>query len=161
MTLNNKIKFVNLILFFILFSCKETITDKSVKNEIKLTQLQKDDDQKPGQHKGFNNEEKDSIDFFQGTYVLKSQDNCDLKISLEKDYYKITTIEKKSEGEFILVLNGNDSILRFKNYLVNDTIALQAYYEKQTLTIQNYGNAMNDYIFFNECNSKYIKLVRK
>ena len=58
MTLNNKIKFVNLILSFLLFSCKETNIDKSVKNAIKLTQLEKDDDQKISEHEGFTMKKK-------------------------------------------------------------------------------------------------------
>jgi hypothetical protein len=33
-------------------------------------------------------------------------------------------------------------------------------FNNDTIVIQNYGNAMNQYIVFSECGTKYIELVR-
>lgn len=40
-------------------------------------------------------------------------------------------------------------------------IGIDASYAKDTLTIQNYGNAMNSYTKISECDRKYIQLIKK
>ena len=52
----------------------------------------------------------------------------------------ISNIKSNGEGEFYV---------KFKNF--------QAAYENDTLVIQNYGNSMNQYIHFEDCDSKYLK----
>ncbi|MEO8237385.1 MAG: hypothetical protein ABI793_06290 [Flavobacterium sp.] len=40
-------------------------------------------------------------------------------------------------------------------------VGIDASYVKDTLTIQNYGNAMNSYTKISECDRKYIQLIKK
>jgi hypothetical protein len=40
-------------------------------------------------------------------------------------------------------------------------VDIGATYVKDTLTIQNYGNAMNSYTKIEECGRKYIQLIKK
>jgi len=40
-------------------------------------------------------------------------------------------------------------------------VGIDASYTKDTLTIQNYGNAMNSYTKISECDRKYIQLIKK
>jgi len=40
-------------------------------------------------------------------------------------------------------------------------VGIDASYAKDTLTIQNYGNAMNSYTKISECDRKYIQLIKK
>lgn len=40
-------------------------------------------------------------------------------------------------------------------------VGIDASYAKDTLTIQNYGNAMNPYTKISECDRKYIQLIKK
>lgn len=40
-------------------------------------------------------------------------------------------------------------------------VGIGASYTKDTLTIQNYGNAMNSYTKLSECGRKYIQLIKK
>lgn len=38
---------------------------------------------------------------------------------------------------------------------------ISSMYHRDTISMQNYGNAMNDYIYFEECDAKYIHFVRE
>ena len=40
-------------------------------------------------------------------------------------------------------------------------VGIGANYATDTLTIQNYGNAMNSYTKISECGRKYIQLIKK
>lgn len=48
-----------------------------------------------------------------------------------------------------------------KTKTVEIPVGIDASYIKDTLTIQNYGNAMNYYTKLSECGDKYIQLVKK
>jgi hypothetical protein len=54
--------------------------------------------------------------------------------------------------------NENDSIPAKE---LEIPIGIDALYVKDTLTIQNYGNAMNSYTKISECGLKYIQLIKK
>lgn len=83
------------------------------------------------------------------------------------------TFSKSSSGEKYITLEGiewdeyegdisneddNDSIPRKK---LEIPVGIDALYVKDTLTIQNYGNAMNSYTKISECGEKYIQLIKK
>ncbi|MEJ6122440.1 hypothetical protein MT390_11300 [Vibrio sp. 2-Bac 85] len=42
----------------------------------------------------------------------------------------------------------------------NSKIEVSAMQQGDTLTIQNYGNSMNSFTLFSECESKYLSLVK-
>lgn len=86
-------------------------------------------------------------------YKLNNSSHCDISINLFKD--KIFLIQKKEPIKGIYKqFTGNNttyiSFNKFEGIVYNDTIS-----------IQNYGNAMNPYIYFEECNSsKYLHFVK-
>lgn len=125
--------------------------------------------------------QKDEIE---GTYKA---DGCDLSVIISKiknDYQYIlktnsrtlkgkATYSENSSGEKSIVLEGiqwdeyegditneeeNDSIQKKE---VEIPVGIGALYVKDTLTIQNYGNAMNSYTKISECGLKFIQLVKK
>lgn len=103
------------------------------------------------------------------TYFLKT------KLRQLKGIANLTTNES---GEKILVLEGiewdeyegdisrqedNDSIADSESNSKELEIptGIGASYDKDTLTIQNYGNSMNSYTKLSECGRKYIQLIKK
>ncbi|MBZ4035626.1 hypothetical protein K6T82_12670 [Flavobacterium sp. 17A] len=127
------------------------------------------------------NNSKDEIE---GTYKA---DGCDLSIIISKiknDYQYVfksnlrtlkgkAKYSKSSSGENYITLEGiqwdeyegdisnedeNDSIPEKE---LEIPIGIDALYVKDTLTIQNYGNAMNYYTKISECGLKYIQLIKK
>ncbi len=98
---------------------------------------------------------------FSGVYNGIAENNCNL-----------TIIIKKENSGFSYIISG-DNIYNTgkitvekedgKNYLVfsgkigdNQSNSLRSLHEKNTLSIQNYGNSMNEYVFFKDCNAKYL-----
>ncbi len=126
--------------------------------------------------------EKHSKDEIEGTYQA---DGCDFSIIISKiknDYHynfktNVRTLKgkatysKNSSGEKHITLEGiqwdeyegdisneNDSIPQKE---LEIPVGIDALYVKDTLTIQNYGNAMNSYTKISECGLKYIQLIKK
>lgn len=120
----------------------------------------------------------------EGTYKA---DGCDLSIIISKiknDYQYVfktnlrtlkgkAIYSKNSSGENYITLEGiqwdeyegdisneeeNDSISKKE---LDIPVGIDALYVKDTLTIQNYGNAMNYYTKISECGLKYILLIKK
>lgn len=103
------------------------------------------------------------------TYFLKT------KLRKIKGIANLTTNES---GEKIIVLEGiqwdeyegdisreeeNDSIADSEenSQQLEIPVGIGTSYTKDTLTIQNYGNAMNSYTKLSECGRKYIQLIKK
>lgn len=127
---------------------------------------------------------KESKESIEGTYV---SNECELSVEITKTkngfaYFLQTsqrklkgkaTFTKNKSGESYVVLEGikwDDYEGDISNQEENDTIpskeleipvGIDASYVKDTLTIQNYGNAMNSYTKISECGSKYIQLIKK
>lgn len=120
-------------------------------------------------------------DEIEGTYKA---DGCDLSVIISKiknDYQYIlktnirtlkgkASYSKNSSGESYITLKGiqwdeyegdisneDDSIPKKE---LEIPVGIDALYEKDTLTIQNYGNAMNSYTKISECGLKYIQLIK-
>ena len=110
--------------------------------------------------------------------ITKNKDGYQylLKTNLRKVKGKATFSTNES-GEKYLVLEGikwdeyegdisneeeNDSLADSKpKPELEIPIGIDASYVKDTLTIQNYGNAMNSYTKISECGLKYIQLIKK
>ncbi|AWK03466.1 hypothetical protein HYN56_04200 [Flavobacterium crocinum] len=125
-------------------------------------------------------------DEVEGTYTNTAGDcPISLIISKDKNEYQyvfktaIRTLKGKARyshnnsGEKYLVLEGiqwdeyegdisneeeNDSL---SSKELEIPVGIDALYVKDTLTIQNYGNAMNSYTKISECGLKYIQLIKK
>lgn len=131
-----------------------------------------------------NTSEVKSKNEIEGTYK-SGECNLSLIISKIKNDYEyvlktsIRTLKGKatytqnSSGEKYIVLEGiqwdeyegdisneeeNDSIPQKE---LEIPVGIDALYVKDTLTIQNYGNAMNSYTKISECGLKYIQLIKK
>lgn len=125
---------------------------------------------------------KDSIS---GTYISKAEDcNITLIISKDKKDYKYTfttqnrslkgkaVFSKSSSGEKYISLEGiqwdeyegdisnEDDTDSDNSKELEIPVGIDALYVKDTLTIQNYGNAMNSYTKISECGLKYIQLIK-
>ena len=144
-------------------------------------------DKKPERIISFSNKKpvvsaKDSIS---GTYISKAEDcNITLIISKDKKDYKYTfttqnrslkgkaVFSKSSSGEKYISLEGiqwdeyegdisnEDDTDSDNSKELEIPVGIDALYVKDTLTIQNYGNAMNSYTKISECGLKYIQLIK-
>lgn len=125
---------------------------------------------------------KDSIS---GSYISKAED-CAISLIISKDKkdYKYifatqnrtlkgkAVFSKNSSGEKYISLEGiqwdeyegdisnEDDSNSDNSKDLEIPIGIDALYVKDTLTIQNYGNAMNSYIKISECGLKYIQLIK-
>ncbi|KQT17628.1 hypothetical protein ASG31_09545 [Chryseobacterium sp. Leaf404] len=121
----------------------------------------------------------------EGTYQAKNEKDC--KMNLILYYYKnqlkyklkTKTQEFSNDAEIELNEEKNGYYITFKNiewseYLgaldnegepiskdieVPDMVSGSLY--KDQITLQNYGNSMNYYVLFDDCDEKYIELIRK
>ncbi|MFW0739471.1 hypothetical protein [Flavobacterium sp. T12S277] len=92
-----------------------------------------------------------------GIYVLTSCENSRFKIK----------IEKKAGVYFFLVLDKNKVISKGKlkkeesDHVVYLTFGkMGGMYSANKIQIQNYGNAMNEYEHFTQCDEKYLSFVK-
>jgi len=128
---------------------------------------------------------KDSIEGLYSALIdSNNTDDCTLAIELIKTkngyHFSLKTKARNIQGKAKLVSNGPDEkyILledipwdEYEGDISNeeDTIPKNAdipngidfLYKNDTLTLQNYGNAMNYYTKLGECGAKYIQLVKK
>ncbi|MBB1404455.1 hypothetical protein H5079_02335 [Pseudoalteromonas sp. SG44-5] len=91
---------------------------------------------------------------------------CNLVVGLSQEdnqlMYKVTTNARSAKGSYKkrgqhIVFSG----LYASESAGNSKIEVSALQQGDTLTIQNYGNSMNSYTLFSECESKYISLVKE
>ncbi|SCY77785.1 hypothetical protein SAMN02927916_3332 [Flavobacterium anhuiense] len=92
-----------------------------------------------------------------GIYVLTSCENSRFKIKIEK---------KAGEYSF-LIFDRNKIISKGKvgKHNEDDTLYLNfgkidGIYDTDTIQIQNYGNAMNEYVHFTQCGEKYLTFIK-
>ena len=102
-------------------------------------------------------------DKYAGQYI--SEDACDIKISIDiidKEYtYKISYDSTNNSGKIKIDSLTGDTYLEFKNLKsVSQDNPISALYENNSLIIQNYGNALNNYTHFKNCDLKYIRLIK-
>lgn len=93
-----------------------------------------------------------------GTYYSVEANDCSkkvvIKISVLKNnmVYEVRRGNKKNSGKFSIV---NEKGINYINIG-----KLQGTYKNDTITIQNYGNSLNDYMNFGECEAKYLIFVK-
>jgi hypothetical protein len=108
---------------------------------------------------------KKQFDEYTGSYKTIDQESCPIVLSIfsQKDelHYKITTSSRELVGQLVIIKQDNEVSLRFVDLLGdNPKDEVSGLFNNDTIVIQNYGNAMNQYIVFSECGTKYIELVR-
>lgn len=91
--------------------------------------------------------------------------SCNLIIGLSQDdsqsVYKVTTDARSATGIFLksgqqIIFSG----LYAADSFGDSKIEVSALMEGDTLLIQNYGNSMNPFTLFSECDEKYLSLDR-
>lgn len=100
-----------------------------------------------------------------GTYKTDDEKSCSmvLTITLQTNglHYKIKTRSRNKEGRIKITKIGEEVYVNFvglRGEKLKDEI--EGVYEDHKITIQNYGNAMNRYTNFSECDLKYIVLEK-
>lgn len=125
-------------------------------------------------------------DDYAGTYKIVNDStetyNCDLSLNITKStdgyiYCLITdkrnvkssaVIKKQSDGIYITLNNlpwdeyeGDVTNEKAEQQEKEVPLAVTALINGDSITIQNYGNAMNSYTVLSECGRKYIVLVKQ
>ncbi|WP_051349274.1 hypothetical protein [Chryseobacterium gregarium] len=86
-------------------------------------------------------------------FPAESKCRVSLKINQKNEYTFRADLKLKQKGK--VKVSREDQV----TYLTFDDIG--SMYHQDTISIQNYGNAINDYIYFEQCDAKYIHFVRK
>jgi hypothetical protein len=89
--------------------------------------------------------------------------NLTMTITKEKDGYRYYLTGEHYDQEGIAIIEINDeTYITFDGPIGNNkpkTVSGQI--EGNVILIQNYGNSMNEYHFFVECDEKYMEFVRQ
>lgn len=91
--------------------------------------------------------------------------SCNLVIGLSQEVsqfeYKVTTDAQTVIGNYVksaqqIIFSGLYASLSIEN----SNIEVSAIVQGDTLVIQNYGNSMNPFTLFSECEEKYLSLTK-
>ena len=98
-------------------------------------------------------------------YKHSAPTSCNLVVGLSQEgnqhVYKVTTGSRTVRGSF--VKKGQQIVfseLFASKSPSNSKIKVSALLQGDTLLFQNYGNSMNPFTLFSECDSKYLSLGR-
>lgn len=101
---------------------------------------------------------------YSGAY--KSNDNkcrLDLTVTLKDGsyLYRFSTAKRKQNGKLEISQTDGGTYLTFKGLFgARPKTEIQGLYSDGKIVIQNYGNSMNDYLRFKECDLKFIELEK-
>lgn len=103
---------------------------------------------------------------YSGIYEITDSSVCSLTITIIKKYdeyiYTIDAAGVKSSGILFVEKEGGEVYFNFAATRHNEgETSVTGIYSGNSITIQNYGNAMNSYTCFEKCDAKYLNLVRK
>lgn len=110
--------------------------------------------------------EKKAVDEnYSGTYRLTDAKVCNIIITIKKeksDYsHAINGTGVNSSGRLGVVKDGSGTYLVFSGTKRSgDKTAVEGAYSDGKITIQNYGNTMNQYVCFKSCDAKYLEFVK-
>jgi hypothetical protein len=87
----------------------------------------------------------------EGTYY---EQNCNITIEIAQDKkFRITEIGYTTRtGVYEITLENGETYVQFGE--------ISGLYHNDTIDIQNYGNAMNEYTHFGSCGEKYISFIK-
>ena len=106
-----------------------------------------------------------NIPDYSGIYKSSDPDACRIVITIKKNNkgysYTINAAGVRSSGWLTVEIDGDQTYMMFNGTLRSgDKTPVEASYSEKKITIQNYGNAINQYICFKKCDVKYIELVK-
>jgi len=92
-----------------------------------------------------------------GFYSLSDTDNCKkiLIIDIENDFFSIYSMDHNLKNQESITM-GKLNILEDGAHTYLKMNSIEALYYKNSIVIQNSGNSMNDYTYFDFCDSKYL-----
>ena len=99
---------------------------------------------------------------YAGTY--QSADSaCPFQVDISKNdgllAFSLRSTKRKQKGSIDLMPDNNGDYLVFKGLKGDKGKSdLEMTYENGQLIFQNYGNSMNDFVYFKECDAKYVTL---
>lgn len=118
----------------------------------------------------------------EGTYTNTSETACSFKLSISKQensyFYNILTAERALKGKvsFVRNIDAREVYIKFngikwaeyngaakdegeaEKFAIKIPIGIEGVLNENEITIQNYGNSMNNYTKFDDCEDKYIVL---
>lgn len=96
-------------------------------------------------------------DNFDGSYSLSNASDCDkmLYIDIKNNFFSIYSSELNIKGKK-LVTKGTLDLLKNNANIYLKMGSIEALYNENHLVIQNSGNSMNDYNYFDFCDYKYL-----
>ncbi len=98
-----------------------------------------------------------------GKYISLEFNKCGLTVNIQGDKYSTNIGNQNESGMLTSYKSGDDKeIITFSNMVPDQgERKVSAEYEDGELVFQNYGNSMNYYVLFQDCDVKYIYLRRK
>jgi len=96
-------------------------------------------------------------DVIVGVYLLKSCENGRFKIKIEKkeNLYTYNILDLRS-----IIEKGNLEVLEEDGIVYLIFGKIEGVFDKKSIVIQNYGNSMNEYILFTQCDEKYLSFEK-
>jgi len=94
---------------------------------------------------------------FDGFYSLSNKDDCNKMLSLDikNNFFSIYSMDYNLKNKKIII-KGKLDILDDGSHTYLKMNSIEALYYKNSIVIQNSGNSMNDYTYFDFCDSKYL-----
>ena len=105
-------------------------------------------------------------DDYSGLFKLKNVKDSKLIINIiredEKKYkYSIVGDKKEYSGNITISKEDGKTYLNFSGKIGNNPEnSMSALFENDSITIQNYGNSMNKYVYFKDLDAKYLVLAK-
>ncbi len=100
-----------------------------------------------------------------GTYQTILENECSIAITITSNddgyHYKITSSTIEQEGRLEISKTDTEVYFKFIGLIgAAPKESIEAQYINETIVIQNYGNSMNEYIKFSECDVKFIEFEK-
>jgi len=155
MKINNNIRKASapilVLIVALLIACGNTVTSKVQDADTALSTHQ---NAQPKVSKGYS-----------GEYRPIGDNTCDITINIQdKDgayTYLIKSFGKEFSGKVIVEQEDSETYLVFDGIIEgNKPKSISGLYTNDTLTIQNYGNSMNEYNYFKKCDLKFLEFKR-
>lgn len=99
---------------------------------------------------------------YAGTYTVQDTAVCALSITITKQANTYQFVMGETHGQVQVDRQGSETYLTFlglKGADPQDNV--EAVWQDSLIVIQNYGNSMNEYTRFEQCDAKYLELVRQ
>jgi len=144
-----------LIVIIMAFSCNSSTTTTNETNTDVTKQTEKTTETNNSTYTGPD---------YSGIYKASDGNTCGITITVTKTNDGFNYNLKTPSVDFNGKLNVNDQAgtlyFNFEGKIDDNTDGFSGQYNEGKLTFENYGNAMNQYQLFDDCDSKYIEFSR-